>query len=118
MTPLVSGLFNITENYPVILDLVKTKDERTAFVNFVKNKEEFKDNIFVFDRGYVSDKLFKFMNDDNLLFICRIKDNCQYITDKNDNVVISAEGVKLRIITYMINGKPYYIATNVYDYTL
>jgi len=100
------------------LDLVKTKNERSAFINFVKNKDEFKNNIFVFDRGYVSDKLFKFMDNSDLMFICRIREDCKHITDDNDNIVISDEGVRLRIITYTINNKSYYIATNVYDYTL
>ena len=63
VTPLFSGLYNVTSNYPIMLDLVKTKDERKAFMDFVKNKDKFKNNIFVFDRGYVSGSLFKFMSD-------------------------------------------------------
>ena len=43
------------------MDLVKDKDERKAFINFVANKSEFKDNIFIFDRGYQDEKLFTYM---------------------------------------------------------
>lgn len=117
VTPLVSGLFNITSNYPVILDLVKNKNERSAFINFVKNKDKFKNNIFVFDRGYVSDNLFNFMDHSDLFFICRLRDNNKYISTKDDNIVISDNNVKMRIITYKIKGKPYYMATNVFDYS-
>ena len=118
VTPLVSGLFNITSNYPVILDLVKTKNERSAFINFVKNKDKFKNNIFVFDRGYVSDNLFNFMDQSDLLFICRLKENSKYISNDTDKIVISDDNVKMRIITYKIKNKTYYMATNVFDYTL
>ena len=117
VTPLVSGLFNITSNYPVILDLVKTKNERTAFINFVKNKDKFKNNIFVFDRGYVSDNLFDYMDHNELFFICRLRENNKYISDNYDRTVISDKNVKMRIITYKIKDKTYYMATNVFDCT-
>ena len=87
VTPLVSGLFNVTSNYPVTLDLVKTKNERKAFYEFVKNKDKFKGNIFVFDKGYVSKKLFRRMDDNYLLYICRLRDNSSYISGKDDVIV-------------------------------
>ena len=36
VTPLVTGLFNATYNYPVMLELSKTKDERKSFLEFIK----------------------------------------------------------------------------------
>ena len=117
VTPLVSGLFNITSNYPVILDLVKSKDERAAFINFVKNKNKFKNNVFVFDRGYVSNKLFKYLDDNSMFFVCRLKDNNQYVSKSNDKMVQLKNGVKMRVVTYKIDGKSYHMATNAFDYT-
>jgi len=117
VTPLVSGLFNVTSNYPVTLDLAKTKNERKAFYNFVKNKDKFKGNIFVFDKGYVSKKLFGCMDKNNLLYICRLRDNSSYISGKDD-VIVEENGIKIRIIKYVINNKSYYMATNVYDYSI
>ena len=117
VTPLVSGLFNVTSNYPVTLDLVKTKNERKAFYDFVKNKDKFKGNIFVFDKGYVSKKLFERMDNSNLLYICRLRDNSSYISGKDD-VIVEENGIKIRIIKYVINNKSYYMATNVYDYSI
>ena len=85
-------------------------------MNFVKNKNTDKDNIFVFDRGYVDKNLFKFMNKNNLLFLCRLRDNNKYISNIDDNIV-DEDGYKLRIIKYIINGKPYYVASNILDYS-
>lgn len=116
VTPLISGLFNITYNCPVTLDLVKTRDERRAFMDFAKNKEMYKDNIFVFDRGYVDKNMFKCMNDKKLFFLCRLRDNNKYISSIDDNIVIE-DGYKLRIIKYIINDKPYYVASNIIDYS-
>ena len=117
VTPLVSGLFNVTSNYPVTLDLVKTKNERKAFYNFIKNKDKFRGNVFIFDKGYVSEKLFRYMNNNDLLYICRLRDNSCYISNK-DNIIINENGMKIRIIKYVINGKSYHMATNVYDYNI
>ena len=117
-TPLVNGLFNITTNMPVILDLVKNKCERSAFLNFIRNKDKFKDKIFLFDRGYQSMKMFDYMNDNNFRFICRIRGNSLLITNKVDDTFLSPNGHKLRIVTYTIKDKNYYIVTNIFDFTL
>ena len=34
---LISGVYNVTYNYPVALDMVKHKNERKAFIDFSKN---------------------------------------------------------------------------------
>ena len=117
VTPLVSGLYNVSSNYPVMLDLVKTKDERKAFIDFVKNKDRFKGNVFVFDRGYVSDRLFKFMDDNKLFYLCRLRENSKYITlDPDYQTTLSSNNLtKTRIVKYTINNKHYYMATNLFD---
>jgi len=114
-TPLISGLFNVTTNYPICLDLVKTKDERLAFMNFIQNKDQFKNNIFVFDKGYYSHEMVDFMFKNNFYFAMRLKNNSRLITDSMDNTSQYKNGNKLRTITYIINKKKYYIATNLYN---
>jgi len=116
VTPLVTGLYNITTNYPVMLDLVKDKNERKAFTDFIKNKQEFKNNIFLFDRGYMSDKLFNFMNTNELFFVCRIKVNSSLINHYvSDNICKLSTGDNVRIVNYEIDNKKYYIATNLFN---
>lgn len=118
VTPLITGLFNITVNYPVILELAKDKNERKSFMNFIKNKSEYEDNIFVFDRGYDGNNLFKFMEDNDLLYVCRIKDNRLCIPDKDDDFITLDNGIKVRIIKFVIDNQSYHVATNVYDYSI
>jgi len=58
-SPLISGIFNVTYNYPVSLDLVKHKNERKAFLDFKLNYKNYENSIFVFDRGYYSGEFIK-----------------------------------------------------------
>ena len=41
-------------------------------MDLIKNKEGYSNTIFVFDRGYSGDKLFKYMCTNKLQFVCRI----------------------------------------------
>ena len=87
VTPLVTGLFNVTYNYPVALELAKTKNERSEFLKYIKNKSAYNDTVFVFDRGYQSDPFFDILNRDGIQFVCRIKKDSTHInhdTTKND----------------------------------
>ena len=52
VTPLVTGLYNVSYNFPITLELAKKKNEISAFMDIIKNKSEYKNNIFIFDRGY------------------------------------------------------------------
>ena len=116
VTPLITGLFNVTYNYPVMLSMTKHKNERKAFMDLVKNTSKYKNNIFVFDRGYVSNDLFKFMNDHELSYICRLRSNSLLISnDKDDNIIHSSDNNSVRVIRYTISDANYYIATNLMD---
>jgi len=95
VTPLITGLFNVTTNYPIIMELAKTKDERKEFLNFISNKEQFKNNIFVFDKGYDGDLFFDTIEQKELMFICRIKDNRKYISNENDKIVHTSRGQRI-----------------------
>jgi len=100
VTPLVSGIMNITENCPVTLDLVKTKDERLAFTEFMKNKKEFEHSLFIFDRGYMSDALIKFMYENKFKFLFRIKENSKYVTSNDQEIIHNFNENSLRIVKY------------------
>ena len=58
VTPLVTGLYNVTYNFPIMLSMTKHKDERKAFIDLISDKLNYKNSIFVFDKGYISDDLF------------------------------------------------------------
>ena len=115
VTPLVAGLFNVTSNFPIAIDLAKTKDERSAFMHINKNKDEYKDDIFVYDRGYYSKEMIKYMVDNNFKYVFRLKKNSKLIqNDKIDDTII-INGNMIRVVTYEVDNKKYYCATNLYD---
>jgi hypothetical protein len=113
-----TGLFNVTTNYPLEFVLEKTKNERKSIMDLINNKDIYKNNIFVFDRGYEGNQLFKFMTDHEFLYVCRLKENSKKIADNKKDNIITIDNIKTRIITYTINDKNYYIATNLFDYNI
>ncbi len=68
--------YNIVENYPLSLDLVKHKSERKAFTDHMMNNKKFVDDtIFIYDRGLFSNKIINDLCDSGAKFILRIKKN-------------------------------------------
>lgn len=118
-TPLISGIYNVTYNYPVTLDLVKDFNERKAFLDYKYIEELKKNSIFVFDRGYHSIKFYATLIGKDMEFVCRIRYD-SFLIDKNkvDNTTsfkIYGITYKIRIITYTIDNANYYLATNLFD---
>ena len=119
ITSLILGVYNVTKNYPVTLDLVNHKDERKAFINFINNENISKNSIYLFDRGFFSYKCVDKLNEKNLEFIFRIKKDSKFIDNKIDDNIkeIKHDNIKyrLRIVKYIINNNNYYLATNLFD---
>lgn len=114
ITALSIGIYNITRQTPLNIQLVKHKNERQAFIDVIKNSEKLENNIFVFDRGFPDGKLFSFMNENNSYFVCRIKDNMN-IVPKTDEHITIYNGVKVKVYKYMIKDSEYIIATNLLE---
>jgi hypothetical protein len=113
---LVMGIYNVTYNYPVSLSLSNDKNERKAYTEFIKNTDQYKECIFIFDRGFMDHKLFKLLDDKNIFYLCRIRHNYLAIpTDSNDKVVHDKHNNRMRILTYLNNNNTYYLATNLFD---
>jgi len=113
---LVLGVYNVVHNYPISLELVTNKDERMAFLDFIKNKNNYNGSIFIFDRGFVDSKLFKVLNNKNINYVCRLRENSLLLPKKsNDHIVHDQNGDRIRVIKYTINNNNYYLATNLYD---
>jgi len=125
VTGLILGIHNVTRNYPIALELVKHKDERRAFLNFINGKLTINpNNIWVFDRGFYSLEFVGQLISKNMKFICRLKINLDIIDkNKNDTIIaIEVGGNKhnVRIIKYVINDNEYYLMTNLFgnDYSI
>ena len=108
------GIYNVTTNTPVALEMVKHSNERKAFIDYMKNKHQYKDSIFVFDRGFVGTEYFKKMDSMNINYVCRLKHNLKIIPDNMGNdYSTNIDGTNIRIIKYTINNVNYYLATNL-----
>ena len=96
--------------------LTKHKNERKAFMDLIKDPTRYQNTIFVFDRGYFSEELFESIQNKGLFFICRMRKNSLLINhDENDAKVKLKNGHNVRIVTYTIDEKDYYMATNLMD---
>jgi len=114
---LILGVYNVTYNFPVSLELSKTKNERRSYLDFIHNNDKYKNCLFLFDRGFVDNKLFTELDNKQIHYLCRLRENFLIIpTDSNDKVVYDSHQNKIRIITYVINNNKYYLATNLFDY--
>ena len=113
---LIIGVYNVTYNFPVSLELSKTKDERRSYLDFIRNNHKYKDCIFLFDRGFVDHKLFTELDKLKINYLCHLRDNSLVIPkDSVDKVVHDKHKNKMRVITYTINEHKYYLATNLFD---
>ncbi len=113
---LVLGVYNITYDYPVTLDLVNDKNERKAYTDFIKNTEAYTGSIFIFDRGFIDNKLFKLLDDKGIQYICRLRGNTKGIDPEvNDTIINGPNNVIMRVVSYNINDSRYHLATNIFD---
>jgi len=118
ITALNLGIYNVTSNTPISIDMVSHNNERKAFLDYVKNKNNYENHIFVFDRGFDGFKFYKSLESQEIKYVCRIKENSSMISDKNDNILdvkVRNSTIKIRVIRYIINNKSYYLATNLFD---
>lgn len=109
------GVYNITHNFPVALELVKHKNERKAFLDYIRNNDKYKNAIFLFDRGYIGPELFNKLDNGQMKFICRLREDSLLIPADTDDKIIDDKGHQRRIITYTINENKYYLITNLLD---
>ena len=112
VTSLVTGMFNVTYNFPITFEMTKHKNERKAFMDLIKDPTRYQNTIFVFDRGYFSEELFESIQNKGLFFICRMRKNSLLINHNEDDTKVKLKnGHDVRIVTYTIDEKEYYMAT-------
>jgi len=117
VTALNIGVYNVTRNYPITLEMVNHKNERKAFLDFVNDRKDFSNSIFVFDRGFDGVQFFNNLEKRNLKYVCRLKCNSTLLSDNENDVdyIRNYYQRKVRIIKYKIEEKNYYLATNLFD---
>ena len=87
ITALNLGIYNVTSNTPISLDMVTHQNERKAFTDYIKNKNNYDNHIFVFDRGFDGFIFYKKLDSQNIKYVCRIKENSTMISDNDDTLI-------------------------------
>ena len=85
VTALSIGIYNVTRNYPVTLELSIKKDERSAILNFLHKATPLLNTIFVFDRGFYSLDVVDKLNSRNLNYVFRMKKDSSLIDENNND---------------------------------
>jgi hypothetical protein len=125
---LITGLWSISRRTPIALQLEKHKNERESIIDMVNDKEYFKNKVLVFDRGYESMKLFKFLDKNNIKYICRLTKNGKDVlnlknnkSDYIDKIITETtpktKKIKMvsRVIRYKNKNKAVHLRTNIFD---
>jgi len=115
VTALNLGIYNVTKNLPIMLEMVNHADERKAFLDFIKRKNDFDKSIFVFDRGFDGSEFFKKLEELNLRYVCRLRYNMSFIPKDNVDTVVRCNNINIRVVTYKIGENYYHLATNLLD---
>ena len=108
----------VVHNSPVLIKLMKHKNERKSFLEQEDIIRKYRDAIFIFDRGFVSNELMYFLVKNNLKFVMRVKSNTYNIHDKKDAIVRIIHLVNtfnIRVVNYVKEHQHYYLATNLVD---
>ena len=104
--------------------------ERAAALQHCADLEklgQFKDSIIIFDRGYYSEKMFRYFADRNYLCVMRLKENYNLAKECRGDSILFLKGdpkentadVEVRVVAVPLgNGETEYLATNVFDKTL
>jgi len=123
----ISTIFDSTNKMPIAFFINNKKDERFDVIQLIKYINA--NDIIIFDRGYPSYAFMKILNDKNIKYIIRSKDDIDAVTDietrnifdetytENSNLY---KGTPFRIIKYKINdpidnNSTYYFLTNLFD---
>lgn len=116
VTALNLGIYNVTTNVPVAIEMVNHSDERKAFTNYMSNKTDYEKSIYVFDRGFDGTSYFKKLDTMKIKYVCRLRKNLKIIPDNLvQEKIVYDEGTKIRIIKYVIDNTSYFLATNLFD---
>jgi hypothetical protein len=96
--------------------------ERKMAQDLIENIRISHRSIYIFDRGFYSQKLCEYLNEKETKFLIRVKTNkCQKDidrADKSDQIIVLDCGLKLRVINLVLpTGETEKLVTNVFDET-
>lgn len=128
---MASIVYDVLDDYIVHASLNKyLASERDAALKHLETLEAldiYKDSVVVFDRGYYSEKMFRYCAEHGHYCVMRLKDsislskqagkkNADIITTLNGDVKDGIEDIKIRVISVKLDSGEYeYLATNIFD---
>lgn len=125
---LASVVYDVLDDYIVHASLHRfLASERCAALEHLAQLEDlgiYENSVVIFDRGYYSEKLFRYCVEHNHLCLMRLKENiniakkCKgdYITSLPGNPSDKTDDITIRVIEVTLdNGTKEYLATNLFD---
>ena len=111
---LLTTIFDVVNKLPIKMNLTTNLNERLHIMSMIDNTIK-PGSIIIFDRGYYSEELLKFLNDRGIIPIFRL---CSSYTepkylelyDKLDDIFQINE-IDFKVIKYIINENNYYVGT-------
>lgn len=125
---LASIAYEVLDDYIVHASLQRyLASERAAALEHMKNLEAlgiYKDSIIIFDRGYYSEKMFRYCTDNNHFCLMRLKERIKLTKACHGQKITTLVGdpkfktcdIPIRIIEVILDdGTAEYLATNIFD---
>lgn len=109
------SLYNITYDFPEVMNVVKHKNEQKALIDILSSHDFDANFIFICDRFYWGNPIFYSFIDHKVNFICRLKSNSTLIDITQNDYIVQYKNTDLRIVSYIIESERYYLITNLLD---
>lgn len=121
ITPLILGVHDVTNNFPIAMELTNDKEEKDLYIDFMRNKQKYieklGDSVFTFDRNFYCDKILKLLEELDVKYVFRLKKNSKLIDRRRPNrsffIMDGADVYAVRQVSYVVNGQDYYLLTNL-----
>lgn len=125
---LASIVYDVLDDYIVHASFHHYLDsERSAAVQHLKNLEDlniYQDSVIIFDRGYYSEKMFRYCVEHQHICLMRLKECYRFAKNCHGDMIDILPGnkkkgtkdINIRVIEVLLdNGTKEYLATNLFD---
>jgi len=122
----LTSIYDISSGTIISTHISKTIDDRQHFIDIIKKID--KNGLYIFDRGYISNKFIDTLLNNNINFIIRMIENKNYAKKYLKNLTTEQmvdidykkndTFIKLRGIKYFIDDSPFYLITSNFNHTL
>ena len=118
---LCSTLYDVLEDIIVDCslhpDLYSERNAAIEHLNALHTLDPAHQSIIIYDRGYYSEKIYRFFFNHNIFCLMRLKTSLVITrSDSDDSVIMLSDSIPVRVISVVLDsGVTEYLATNVMD---